>query len=273
MKLISWNVNGIRAVFEKGFLEWFKLEKPDVLCLQETKASADTLPKKYDSLIDINDYHSFWSSPTERKGYSGVVTYTNSKPININKNIGVYEFDNEGRIMMTEFKEFMLFNVYFPNGQVQKGDKEGKNPDYKKRLERLAYKMRFYDYFLNYIEDLRQNGKSIIVCGDFNVAHTSIDLARPKDNEENTGYLPEEREWMDKVIQKGYIDTFRKINGNIKDKYTWWTYRGGARERNVGWRIDYFIISKNLEKNLKNAFILDNVTGSDHCPIGIEIKF
>ncbi|MFW5799904.1 MAG: exodeoxyribonuclease III [Spirochaetota bacterium] len=267
MKKISWNVNGIRAIQRKGFIDWFKKVKPDILCLQETKANINQLDEE---LKKVNGYNSYWNSSTIKKGYSGVVTYTNLEPTKVSKSIENPEFDKEGRIVITYYKNFILFNVYFPNGQVKKGDKEGKNKDWEKRIERLNYKLRFYEYFINYIEDLRKQGKSLIICGDYNTAHKEIDLARPKDNKENTGFLIEERELLDKLVEKGYIDTFRKFNKE-PDNYTWWSYRGGARKRNVGWRIDYCFITPDLEQNLKSAFILNEVMGSDHCPIGIEI--
>lgn len=271
MKIISWNVNGIRAVSRKGFVDWAEDYRPDILCLQETKANLSQIEKKHKELLNINEYKTFWNSSEVKKGYSGVVTYTIPEPLNTSISINKDEFDQEGRVVMTEYDGFMLFNVYFPNGQVSKGDKESDSDDAKKRLGRLDYKLRFYDYFLDYIENLRKDGKKIIVCGDYNTAHTEIDLARPKQNEENTGFLPEERAWMDKLVDRGYIDTFRKLHPGEKDHYTWWSYRGGARKRNVGWRIDYVFISPDLEPALKDAFILSDVEGSDHCPHGIEI--
>jgi exodeoxyribonuclease-3 len=182
------------------------------------------------------------------------------------------EFDNEGRIVLTRFDNFTLLNVYFPNGQVGKGDKRSDSEDAKKRLSRLDYKLRFYDYFFDYIEELKNKGESLVICGDYNTAHKEIDLARPKHNVENTGFLPEERAWMDKLVEAGYVDTFRKFHHNEEDWYTWWTYRGGARQRNVGWRIDYFFVSADLEPALKSAFIMTDVMGSDHCPLGIELE-
>ncbi len=273
MRLISWNVNGIRAVQKKGFLDWFKKEKPDILCLQETKAELSQLQtKKHEELIKVDGYESYWNSSVEKKGYSGTASYTNIKPKEVICKIGKEEFDNEGRVVITKFENFTLLNVYFPNGQVGKGDKTSKSEDAKKRLARLDYKLKFYDYLFDYIEEMRKNGESIVLCGDYNTAHHEIDLARPKDNVENTGFLPEEREWMDKLVETGYIDTFRKFHKNEKDYYTWWAYRSRARERNVGWRIDYFFVSEDLENNVKDAFIMTDVMGSDHCPIGIELE-
>jgi len=254
MKIISWNVNGIRAVAKKGFSEFLDQYSPDILCLQETKAHPDQLTE---DLLTPEGYEVFWSSAT-KKGYSGVATFTKKTPDKIDYGIGEDRFDSEGRIILTEFKEFVLFNIYFPNGQ--------------KDEERLQYKMDFYEQFLKVSEKYRKAGKKVITCGDYNTAHKEIDLTHPKANEKYSGFLPMEREWLDKYINHGYIDTFREFNQN-PEQYTWWTYRQNAREKNVGWRIDYFFVSENLRKNLKDAFILQEVHGSDHCPLGIELKF
>ena len=251
IKMLSWNVNGLRAVHRKGFLDWFKNENPDILCLQETKAQKEQLSEE---LINVNGYHSYFSS-AERKGYSGVAVYTKEKPLNIKKGFGIEKFDNEGRTLVLEYPDFTLFNIYYPNG--------------KSRTERLKYKMDFYDAFLEYAENLRTNGNKVIICGDVNTAHKEIDLARPKDNENVSGFLPQEREWIDKFLAHGYVDTFRMFNKE-PDNYTWWHMITRARERNIGWRIDYFFVSENAKGNVKDAFILSDVMGSDHCPIGIE---
>lgn len=251
MRLISWNVNGIRAIAKKGFVDWLNTEKPDVLCLQETKAHPEQLSE---ALLKPKGYHAYWSS-AERKGYSGTVTYTKKKPVSV-QDLGIKKFDSEGRTVMTEFDDFVLFNIYFPNGQ--------------KDEERLQYKLDFYDSYLKLAESLRKKGKSIVLCGDVNTAHKPIDLARPKANEKVSGFLPVERKWLDKLVKKGYIDTFRHFNKE-PDNYTWWDYYTRARERNVGWRIDYFFISEELLPRLRKAFILSEVMGSDHCPLGIEL--
>lgn len=251
-KLISWNVNGIRAQEKKGFLEWLKKESPDILCVQETKAHIEQLSN---NLINPDGYKTYWSSG-EKKGYSGVATFTKAEPKKTETGFGIKKYDCEGRILITTFSDFVLFNIYFPNGQRDN--------------ERLKYKLGFYDEFLKYINDLKEKGKKIIVCGDVNTAHKEIDLARPKENVNNSGFLPIEREWMDKLVENGYIDTFREFNQE-NGNYTYWDTITRARERNVGWRIDYFFISPNLSKNLKKAFIMPEVMGSDHCPIGIEI--
>jgi exodeoxyribonuclease-3 len=252
IRILSWNVNGLRAVHKKGFLDWLKKEKPDILCLQETKAQEEQLS---DELINVEGYHSYFSSAV-RKGYSGVAIYTKVEPKSIKKGFGIEKFDSEGRILIAEYPEFILFNIYYPNGKA--------------REERLRYKMEFYDAFLKYVDKLKKKGKNIIICGDVNTAHKEIDLARPKENEKVSGFLPEEREWIDKFLSHGYVDTFRMFNQE-PDNYTWWDQLTRARDRNVGWRIDYFYINENLKKKIKDAFIMPDVMGSDHCPIGIEI--
>lgn len=255
MKLISWNVNGIRAVEKKGFLKWFDKESPDILCLQETKASPGQLGP---GLTHPRGYKAYFSSSTVKKGYSGVVTYTKQEPLSHAEGFGVEEFDQEGRTVVTEFKDFILFNVYFPNGKAS--------------TDRLQFKLEFYEAFLKHIEELKKKGKKIIFCGDVNTAHKEIDLARPKENEDISGFLPIERKWIDRVIEKGYIDSLREFQEE-PDLYTWWSLRSGARERNVGWRIDYFFLQKELRKHLKGAYILPDVMGSDHCPVVVELDF
>ncbi len=253
MKIISWNINGIRAGYKKGLYEWLIKEKPDILCLQEIKALPDQIPI---SLKNNPEYFVFVNSAT-KKGYSGVATFTKQKPLNVINNIGMDKFDNEGRMIITEFSSFVLFNIYFPNG--------------KKNLERLNYKLDFYDNFLSYVDNIKSKGKNIVVCGDFNTAHKEIDLARPKQNEKFSGFLPIERAWIDDFIDHGYLDTFRYFNKK-PNQYTWWDQKTRSRERNVGWRIDYFFINSEILPNLSNAFILSEVIGSDHCPIGIILN-
>jgi exodeoxyribonuclease-3 len=245
-------VNGIRAIDKKGFFNWFQKQNPDILCLQEIKATPDQIPPHLKNTP--NYYISFNSA--ERKGYSGVATYSKQKPVSIKNGFGIERFDKEGRINIHEFPDFTLFNIYYPNG--------------KKNDERLNYKLDFYDTFLSYADNLKDEGKNIIVCGDFNTAHKEIDLSRPKENEKRSGFLPIERAWIDTFIDHGYIDTFRIFNKN-PENYSWWDYKTRARERNVGWRIDYFFINKEFKSKITNAFILTDVKGSDHCPIGIEI--
>jgi len=253
MRLISWNVNGIRAAHKKGFLDWLHSEQPDILCVQETKAHVEQLPK---DLLEIPDYHvSYYSA--ERKGYSGVAFFSKVEPVSIQHGFGIQKFDSEGRTLIAEFEDFTLFNIYFPNGKAS--------------AERLKYKMSFYDVFLEYADNLRNQGRSIVVCGDVNTAHKEIDLARPKENEKYSGFLPQERAWIDKLLSHEYLDTFRVFNQE-PGQYSWWDYKTRARDRNIGWRIDYFFISDNLKDRVTSAFILSDVMGSDHCPIGIEIK-
>lgn len=252
IKIISWNVNGLRAVYKKGFLDWMKKEKPHILCLQETKAAFDQLPP---GLKDVPRYINFFSS-AERKGYSGVATYTKVDPKDVAYGIGMKKFDTEGRVLINEFEEFALYNIYFPNGKASP--------------ERLKYKLSFYKAFSRHIKKRIKAGDKIIVCGDVNTAHREIDLARPKQNEKVSGFLPEERAWIDSFLKLGFHDSFRFFNQK-SNQYTWWDYKSGARKRNVGWRIDYFYVSDNLKDNLTRAFIRSKVYGSDHCPIGIEL--
>lgn len=253
MRIYSWNINGLRAIAKKNFFEWINEENPDILCVQETKIQEHQL---VDELTNIEGYYSFFSF-AEKKGYSGVATYTKKKPINVYHGIGIEEFDNEGRILITEFEEFTIFNIYFPNGQRDE--------------ERLDYKLRFYDALLEFCNDLIKKDKKLIICGDYNTAHTPMDIKNAKANEKTSGFLPIEREWIDKLIENGYVDTFRKLNPETI-KYSWWSYRFKARERNTGWRIDYHFVSDNLIKNVKKADILTEVYGSDHCPVMIEVE-
>lgn len=254
LKLLSWNVNGIRAVQKKGFVEWLLKENPDMLCVQETKAHPEQLSEE---LLNINGYNSYFSSSIVKKGYSGVAIYTKEEPIKVEHGFGIPKFDDEGRIIAAEYKNFTLINIYYPNGKASP--------------ERLQYKMDFYDAFLDYANKLVVKGKHLLICGDVNTAHKEIDLARPKENEKTSGFLPIEREWMDKFFSNGYHDTFRMFNSE-PEQYSWWDMVTRARDRNVGWRIDYFFVSDNFKKNVKDAFILPEVMGSDHCPVGLEIE-
>ena len=253
MKILCWNVNGVRAVRGKGFLEWLHAERPDILCLQETKAHPEQLDNE---LLEPQGYHAYWNYP-ERKGYSGVATFTREEPVRVRSGFGIDAFDTEGRVIITEYPEFLLFNVYFPNG--------------KKDESRLKYKMDFYEAFLQFVEPVRAQGKKLIICGDFNTAHKEIDLARPKENEKVSGFLPIERAWMDEFVANGYVDTFRHFNKE-PGQYTWWDLKSRARERNVGWRIDYFFVTENLLPSVSKAFIMPEVMGSDHCPVGITVR-
>lgn len=252
LKLVSWNVNGLRAVYKKGFLDWFGKENPDILCLQETKASEDQLAA---GLRNPPGYKAYFAS-AEKKGYSGVAVYTKKEPIKVEKGFGIKKFDSEGRVLVADYEKFILLNVYYPNGKASS--------------ERLKYKLDFYDAFLKYAEGWRAKGKNLVICGDVNTAHKEIDLAHPKENETVSGFLPVEREWMDKFFGCGYVDTFREFNKE-PEQYTWWHVITRARERNIGWRIDYFFVNEGFRHNVKSAFIQPEVMGSDHCPIGIEI--
>ncbi|PJA45058.1 exodeoxyribonuclease III [Candidatus Uhrbacteria bacterium CG_4_9_14_3_um_filter_50_9] len=262
LKLVSWNVNGIRAVMNKdAFVPFVQKEKPDILCLQETKAM------KGQAEIDLPEYEEIWNS-AERKGYSGTAIFTKVKPQSITFDIpgvkaGFLEdsFGDtlmEGRVITMEFEKYFVVTVYTPNA--------------KRGLERLEYRHKKWDpLFLAYMRDLEKK-KPVIMCGDFNVAHEEIDLARPKDNVNNAGFTPEEREGADKIVAAGFVDTFRHLYPDTPDAYTWWSHFAKARERNVGWRIDYFFVSEKLKGNIEEAFIRPNVMGSDHCPVGVVMK-
>lgn len=254
MKIISWNVNGLRAVFNKGAFNNIYEVDADIICLQETKAHPEQLPEE---LRSPAGYHSYFDHSKLKKGYSGVAIFSKIKPEKVEYGLGIKKFDDEGRTLVAYYKDFVLLNVYFPNG----GGGE----------DRLAFKMEYYDEFLKFIDKLKKSGKEIVFCGDVNTAHAEIDLARPKENEDHTGFLPVERKWIDKVISHGYADIFRKLNPK-KVQYSWWDMKTFARDRGVGWRIDYFFVSEKLEKTVKRAEILDNIMGSDHCPILLEFK-
>jgi exodeoxyribonuclease-3 len=252
MKILSWNVNGIRAADKKGLFDFIKKESPDIFCLQEIKATSVQMPPH---LKNFPGYHVF-INPAERGGYSGVATFSKEKPTDTRKGFNINRLDKEGRILINEYPSFTLFNIYFPNG--------------KKNKERLDYKMDFYEAFLNDVDNLKSKGKNIIACGDFNTAHKEIDLARPKENEKISGFLPIERAWIDKFIEHGYTDTFRYFNKQ-PNQYSWWDLKTKARQRNVGWRIDYFFVNNEFVPKVKKAFIMHDVMGSDHCPVGILI--
>ena len=253
MKLISWNVNGIRACVKKGLLPFMEREKADVYSFQETKIQEKQLTL---DLINPMAYHSVWDF-AQRPGYSGVVTYSKEKPVQEKIGLGVEGYDHEGRIVATEFKDFILLNVYVPNGGM--GD------------HRVKFKMDYYDHMLDVLERYRKAGKNVVITGDFNTAHTEIDLARPQENVNVSGFLPIERAWMDKFVSHGYVDVFRHFNPDVRDAYTWWSFRTAARKRNVGWRIDYFFVNKEFLSSVKSARILADVEGSDHCPVELVL--
>lgn len=253
IKIFSWNVNGIRAVQNKGFMDWFKNHGGDIICLQETKAQPEQID---DTVKNLSGFKSYWFS-AQKKGYSGVAVYTKMEPLNVIKGLGNEYFDSEGRVIFTEYDKFILANVYFPNG--------GRGP------ERVKYKLHFYDELFFFLEKNYRDRKGIIVTGDFNTAHKEIDLARPKQNETNSGFLPEERRWIDNIINLGYTDVFRKFNDK-PEQYTYWDQVTFARNKNIGWRIDYFMVSNEICKNVRSASIHPEVLGSDHCPISMEIE-
>jgi len=249
VKLISWNVNGLRAVLRKNFLEYLEQERPDVLCLQEIRASPDDVEQLWPCA-----YTTYWNC-AERKGYSGTAVFTKVRPLRVSQGIGAPEHDREGRVVTVEYPEFFLVNVYVPNSQ--------------RELTRLGYRQQWDRDFLKYLKRL-QSRKPVVFCGDLNVAHTEIDLANPKANVRNHGFTPEERAGFGALMRAGFIDTFREFETR-GGHYTWWSPMAGARQRNVGWRIDYFLISRSLRPRLKSAFIREKIAGSDHCPVGIEL--
>lgn len=240
-------------MWKKGFPEWISNESPDILCLQETKAQPDQLTEE---VLKYNNYKTYFFS-AEKKGYSGVAVYSKEEPISVKSGFDNPEFDNEGRVLEVEYEKFVLFNVYFPNG--------GRGP------ERVKYKLDFYEQLFKRVETVRKKIKNVVVCGDYNTAHKEIDLARPAQNVKTSGFLPEERAWIDKIIDMGYIDIFREFNSK-PDQYTYWDQITRARDRNVGWRIDYYLISQEMKSMIKNACIHSQVMGSDHCPIELEIN-
>lgn len=250
MKIISWNVNGLRSICKKNFKEWFEKSGADILCLQEIKIQKDQMQKL---CFDDTNHLSYFNFG-KRKGYAGVAVFAKEKPKTVKQILGFERFDGEGRLLILEYPSFTLVNLYLPHGGRGK--------------ENLPYKLEVYDYLLEYLK--KKQDRKIILIGDFNIAHTELDLARPRGNLKNTMFTPEERKKLDDLENLGFVDTFRGFNGE-GGNYTWWPYFANARERNLGWRIDYCFVSKSLAKNLKDAFILKEVPGSDHCPIGIEI--
>ena len=249
MKLISWNVNGIRACLTKGFEDVFKKMDADIFCLQETKCQPDQIN------LEFKGYTSYWNS-AEKKGYSGTAIFTKQKPINVTYGIGIEEHDKEGRVITLEFEKFYMVDIYTPNS--------------KRELERLEYRQIWEDEIRKYLLKLIET-KPVIMCGDLNVAHKEIDLKNPKTNRHNAGFTDEERNKMTELLDSGFTDTFRYLYPEKENAYSWWSYMGHAREKNVGWRIDYFIVSKSIEKQIKEAKIYPEIMGSDHCPVGLEI--
>jgi len=254
--LISWNVNGLRAAIKKDFFDSFRKLNADIVALQEIKMQSSQLT---DEMESIEGYESNWSYSTVKKGYSGVATYSRMEPKSIKHGIGESKFDCEGRILELEFDDFTFFNVYFPNGQ--------------KNDERLQYKLDFYEAFFSYTDEYKKQGRSLVITGDYNTAHNEIDLKHPKANEKRSGFLRIERDWLDQIQARGYVDTFRHFNPDT-EKYSWWSYRSNARDRNVGWRIDYFFVTQDIiDKGwIKETIINNDIFGSDHCPIGLILE-
>ena len=254
MKLISWNVNGLRAVINKGFEEFFKEINADIFCIQETKMQEEQLEEKINTIF--NGYKMYWNS-AEKKGYSGTAIFSKKEPVNIKYGIGIEEHDKEGRVITLEFEKFYMVNCYTPNS--------------KRELERLDYRMIWEEAFRNYLLELNKK-KPVILCGDLNVAHKEIDLKNPKTNRRNAGFTDEEREKMTELLNSGFVDSFRYLYPDKTDKYTWWSYMFKAREKNAGWRIDYFIVSDNIKDKIKESYIFSEIMGSDHCPVGLDIE-
>ena len=250
MKLISWNVNGIRACVQKGFLDFFKEVDADIFCIQESKLQEGQIN------LEIEGYNQYWNY-AEKKGYSGTAIFTKKEPLSVRYGLGIEEHDKEGRVITLEFEEFFMITVYTPNSQNE--------------LARLDYRMKWEDDFRDYLKSLEES-KPVIVCGDLNVAHKEIDLKNPKTNRKNAGFTDEEREKFTTLLSSGFIDTFRYFYPDLKDTYSWWSYRFIARKNNAGWRIDYFIVSKALESKLESAKIHTEILGSDHCPVELVIK-
>ena len=254
MKLISWNVNGLRAVITKGFKDFFDKMDADIFCLQETKMQEDQIDDKIKEIF--KQYNCYWNS-AEKKGYSGTAIFTKKTPIKVTYGIGIEEHDKEGRVITLEFDKFYMVNCYTPNS--------------KRELERLEYRMVWEDEFRKYLLKLNET-KPVIICGDLNVAHKEIDLKNPKTNRRNAGFTDEERGKMTELLNAGFTDTFRYLYPDKTESYSWWSYMFKAREKNAGWRIDYFIVSKSIEENIKESYIFSEVLGSDHCPVGLDIN-
>lgn len=253
MKITTWNVNGLRAALSKGAWDWVSSENPDVLCLQEIKARPEQISSEFQDLFNARKV--YWN-PAKRPGYSGVATFTSTSPIAVDFGIGRDEFDLEGRVIRSKFPDFTLFNIYFPSGQ--------------RGMERVAYKLEFYAHLLEICDHLQGTGEKVILCGDFNTAHNEIDLRYPKANQKTSGFLPEERAWIDTYLTHGLVDIYRQLYPE-KVEYTWWTYLMNARQHNVGWRLDYFLVSEDLVPQIKDVVIHGNVLGSDHCPVSLLI--
>jgi exodeoxyribonuclease-3 len=253
LKLLSYNVNGIRAALKKGFASWLKATQADVICIQETKAQESQVDI---AVLEALGYHNYWFS-AQKKGYSGVAIFSKQKPKNISYGSGIEHMDFEGRILRVDFDEVSIMSLYLPSGT---------------NLARLDYKFQFMDEFQDYVNQLKMEYPNLIICGDYNICHKAIDIHDPVRNKNVSGFLPQEREWLDNFMQSGFIDSFRYLNPE-PHQYSWWSYRANARNNNKGWRIDYALVSTPLEKNISRSFILPEAKHSDHCPVGLELKF
>jgi exodeoxyribonuclease-3 len=253
MKIISYNVNGIRAAINKGFLDWLKATNADMVCLQEIKATPDQIADLFQ--IEALGYHHFWY-PAQKKGYSGTAIFSKKQPLHVEYGCGIAPYDQEGRVIRADFEDFSVISAYFPSGSSGE--------------ERQAFKMKFLNDFQVYANQLRLQIPNLLICGDYNICHRAIDIHNPKSNVKSSGFLPEEREWMENFMSSGFVDTFRHLNQD-PHHYTWWSYRAGARSKNLGWRIDYHLITNTMEPKIKRAAILPEAKHSDHCPILLEL--
>ena len=253
MKILSYNVNGIRAALNKGFADWLNAAEPDVICLQETKALEEQIDT---ALFEQLGYKHFWHS-AQKKGYSGVAILTKTNPINVQEGTGIEHMDIEGRVIRADYKNISVISLYLPSGT---------------NINRLEYKFKFMDDFLDYINSLKKDYPRLVICGDYNICHRAIDIHDPVRNKNVSGFLPEERQWIDTFINCGFVDSFRYLNPE-PHQYSWWSYRANARINNKGWRIDYNLVSDNLKNNIKRAYLLPEVKHSDHCPVGVELEF
>ena len=253
MKILSYNVNGIRAALNKGFADWLKAAAPDILCLQETKAMAEQLDTQ---ILEDLGYHHHWHS-AQKKGYSGVAILTKTKPLHVQEGTGIDHMDFEGRVIRADFENVSVISIYIPSGT---------------NIDRLDYKFKFMDDFQNYIDSLKKEYPQLVICGDYNICHRAIDIHDPVRNKNVSGFLPEEREWIDAFMSSGFVDSFRHLNTD-PHQYSWWSYRANARNNNKGWRIDYNLVSENLKENIKRSYLLPDVKHSDHCPVGVELEF
>jgi exodeoxyribonuclease-3 len=253
LKILSYNVNGIRAALNKGFADWLKAAAPDILCLQETKAMAEQLDTQ---ILEDLGYHHHWHS-AQKKGYSGVAILTKTKPLHVQEGTGIDHMDFEGRVIRADFENVSVISIYIPSGT---------------NIDRLDYKFKFMDDFQNYINSLKKDYPRLVICGDYNICHRAIDIHDPVRNKNVSGFLPEEREWIDDFMNSGFVDSFRYLNTD-PHQYSWWSYRANARNNNKGWRIDYNLVSENLKENIKRAYLLPDAKHSDHCPVGVELEF